>query len=338
MHSINLFTQEDRLKYCIPRAGERKIGETVVLPEGMNWTSWLDNQRAPFVILGVPEDIGVRANQGIGGARTAWEAFLRAFLNVQDNQFLNGKQIILLGNVNLESVFRHSSADTPVDTLRSQVAQIDDILAPIIEAIVNARKIPIVIGGGHNNAFPLLKGLSKALGQAVNAVNLDAHADFRALEGRHSGNGFSYAYHQGYLKKYFALGLHQAYNNAEIIAQFSANKDLNTIWFEEIFQHQSISFGEAVAAAINHVNDQYFGVELDVDCIEDTLSSAQSPLGISMQDAVRFLHHTAQKRKAAYLHLTEAAAVRDDGLQNPFVGKLLSYLVQVFVKEKKFYN
>jgi formiminoglutamase len=39
----------------------------------------------------------------------------------------------------------------------------------------------------------------------VNAINFDAHSDFRILEGRHSGNGFSYAYEEGFLKKYFIL-------------------------------------------------------------------------------------------------------------------------------------
>jgi formiminoglutamase len=39
----------------------------------------------------------------------------------------------------------------------------------------------------------------------VNAINFDAHSDFRILEGRHSGNGFSYAYEEAFLKKYFIL-------------------------------------------------------------------------------------------------------------------------------------
>nr|WP_308225039.1 hypothetical protein [Flavobacterium sp. J372] len=31
------------------------------------------------------------------------------------------------------------------------------------------------------------------------------------LEGRHSGNGFSYAYEEGFLRKYFIFGLHENY-------------------------------------------------------------------------------------------------------------------------------
>jgi arginase family enzyme len=41
--------------------------------------------------------------------------------------------------------------------------------------------------------------------KTINAINFDAHSDFRILEGRHSGNGFSYAYEEGFLKKYFVL-------------------------------------------------------------------------------------------------------------------------------------
>nr|WP_233167177.1 arginase family protein [Pedobacter sp. ASV2] len=33
---------------------------------------------------------------------------------------------------------------------------------PIIEKIVAAGKVPIVIGGGHNNAYPIIKGSSLA--------------------------------------------------------------------------------------------------------------------------------------------------------------------------------
>lgn len=60
--------------------------------------------------------------------------------------------------------------------------------------IVSAGVVPIVIGGGHNNSYGMLRGSSKGLNSQVNAINIDPHADFRELEGRHSGNGFSYAF------------------------------------------------------------------------------------------------------------------------------------------------
>lgn len=335
MQSVHLFQKEDLAQYCIPREGEVKIGQTILLPENSNWKSWLANQKAQFVLLGIPEDIGVRANGGIGGAQTAWESFLKAFLNIQDNTFLKGKHMILLGTVAVQELMERYTPDATPAMLREGVAALDELLYPVIEAIVSARKIPVLIGGGHNNAYPLLKGLSMAKNEAVNVINLDAHADFRAQEGRHSGNGFSYAYTEGYLKKYAALGLHQAYNNSAIIDQFAANPDLKAIWFESIYLQQELNFKQGLQQALAHVKAQFFGVELDLDCIADTLSSAQSPLGFSRSEAWQYVFECAGQSKAAYLHLTEAVAVRADGAQYPMTGKLLSYLVQAFVKGKQ---
>lgn len=335
MQSVQLFQKEDLAHYCHPRDGEIKIGQTILLPENRDWKSWLANQKAQFVLLGIPEDIGVRANGGIGGAQTAWESFLKAFLNIQDNTFLKGKHMVLLGTVAVQELMEQYTPDATAAALREGVAALDELLYPVVEAIVSARKIPVLIGGGHNNAYPLLKGLSMAKNEAVNAINLDAHADFRAQEGRHSGNGFSYAYNESYLKKYAALGLHQAYNNTAIIDQFATNPDLKAVWFESIYLQQALTFKQGLEQALMHVKEQFFGVELDLDCIADTLSSAQSPLGFSRTEAWQYVFECASQPKVAYLHLTEGVAVRADGAQYPMTGKLLSYLVQAFVKGKQ---
>lgn len=335
MNAVNLFTTGLIDEYCSARAGETKVGQKIVLPESSDWPVWLADQKAGFVILGVPEDIGVRANGGLGGAATAWDGFLKAFLNIQDNEFFNSEDIVLLGTLDTGALMEKYTPDASAATLREGTTALDELLWPVVEAIVGAGKVPILIGGGHNNAYPLLKGLSLATGQAVNVINLDAHADFRALEGRHSGNGFSYAYAGGFLKKYSALGLHHAYNNADIVREFTGNADLKAIWFEEIYLQQRIGFAAALQKSIEHVQEQYFGVELDLDCIQDTLSSAQSPFGFSRAEAWQYVFACGRRARSRYLHLTEAVTVRADGLQYPMTGKLLSYLVQAFVKGKK---
>ena len=58
----------------------------------------------------------------------------------------------------------------------------------------------------------------------INILNIDAHADFRPLEGRHSGNGFSYAFREGFIKKYYAYGLHENYISNYFLKQTNANK------------------------------------------------------------------------------------------------------------------
>jgi len=109
--------------------------------------------------------------------------------------------------------------------LNELVEKIDKEVVHIVSTIVKAGKIPIVIGGGHNNSYGNIKGSALGKGKPINAINFDAHSDFRILEGRHSGNGFSYAYEQGFLKKYFIFGLHENYTSKNVLDILKKKED-----------------------------------------------------------------------------------------------------------------
>ena len=56
----------------------------------------------------------------------------------------------------------------------------------------------------------------------MDVVNLDPHADCRNVaEGRHSGNGFSTAFGEGLIRKYFLCGYHNRYNSQACNQAFS---------------------------------------------------------------------------------------------------------------------
>jgi len=331
MPELRIYAQADLAPLIAVREGETKLGEriglAVSLQEGLR-------SSAPFVILGLPEDIGVRANGGIGGAATAWPAFLKSFLNIQETAVLSGQDFLLLGALDFTGWMQECMhAEGPA--LRDMTSRIDEAVYPLIREIVGAGKIPLVIGGGHNNAYPLLKGASLALRKPLHAVNLDAHSDFRRREGRHSGNGFRYAYEDGFLKKYALLGLHEAYNGAAIVAELKGNPDLLPLFWDDIFMRKRISWEKALAAALDFVGEDSFGTELDADCIERALSSAATPAGIAVQAALDYLYQCGRSHRSIYLHLPEGVAERSDGQQDIFTGKLLSYLVQAFAKGVK---
>lgn len=328
MFSFSTFSKQDVRRFLSVREGETHIGQAI---HGFNDLQTFSHPEVRFVLIGLPEDVGIRANRGIGGAQTTWEPFLKSFLNIQDTNFLKGNQFLLYGQLQPETPDT-TTTEEPLEELRKKTQELDDLVFPLIQKIVSAGKIPVVIGGGHNNAFPILKGASLALHQAMNALNIDAHADFRALEGRHSGNSFSYAFQEGYLKRYFALGLHEAYNSKEMMNSIAAHSDIKYCFYEDIFLRGKINWEAAVESAINHVSHSKFGVEMDTDCIENVLSSAQTPVGISAREAMKVLYLAGRNPNAACLHIPETVFHRADGLENPMAGKLLSYLVQAFTK------
>lgn len=342
------YHKQDILSLTHVRRFETKLGERLqVLANQNDIEQSLQLSNAKFVIIGIPEDIGVKANYGTGGTDTAWVPFLSSFLNIQSNDFIEGSNILLLGHFDFSEVARlietnAHNYDEKVIAYRHAVNQVDEAVEPLIKLIVQSNKIPIVIGGGHNNAYPLIKGAAKALyksGQiplaSINCINLDAHADFRPLEGRHSGNAFSYAEEDGYLQKYCVIGIHENYLTQNIWMDIVNNPFIDFITYEDIFIHEKRDFLQAIAHATTFTEDTYTGLEIDMDCVQNTLSSAVSPSGVDPVHARQFVSYAAADSKTAYLHICEGASHLTDGRSSETTGKLISYLVSDFLKAKE---
>lgn len=335
--SLHLYSKEELLQFCRRREGELKLGETVQAAEE-DWREYLKSSEAKYVLLGVPEDIGVRANHGRPGAHTAWKPALESFLSQQDNPFLQGKQILVLGELKVSDLMHSAEGlsfrnPDELRLLRELVSQIDTRLSGVIQAIVGSGKIPIVIGGGHNNAFGNLKGASEALKRKINCINCDPHLDFRALEGRHSGNGFSYAYREGFLDKYAVLCMHEQYNNRAILEQFrSEPQRLYYNSYEDVFIGAKYSFEEAIQRCLSFLGEGPIGLELDLDAITNVPSSAKTSSGLSPLEARQFVHRAAQHKNIVYVHLAEAAPVLSHIKADNKTGKLIAYLISDFIK------
>lgn len=319
-------------RLTVVRNGEKKLGQVAdAVRGGENWQAALDRSSAPFTLIGIPEDIGVRANGGVGGAHTAWLAVLKSLLNVQSTLQVSGAEILLLGAFDFDVLMKHSHGLGAAE-LRPLVEEVDAVVAPVIEAVVRAGKVPLVVGGGHNNALPILRGAATASGHPLAAINVDAHSDCRPAEGRHSGNPFRYAMDEGILARYAALGLHEAYNGASVVEDLSGDPRVQMHFFEDIFLREKYSWDAAVDFALEHVAGFSTGVDLDMDCITGALSSAVTPAGLPAMEARRTLYRLARVADVAYLHLPEGAARLADGRTSALTGKLIATLILDFIR------
>jgi len=213
-----------------------------------------------------------------------------------------------------------------LEKLGELVTQIDHLVANVIEKIVACGKVPIVIGGGHNNSFGNLKGTSKGLGKAINCINFDAHTDFRALEHRHSGNGFSYAKENGFLNKYSIFGLHRNYTSQAVFDTMAkASSTIQFSFFEDISVKNISNFTEALQEAETFCTQEHFGLEIDMDAIANMGSSAMTPSGFTLEECRRFLQYFSANNNCAYIHICEGAPNRE--LFPGQVAKAIAYLV-----------
>jgi formiminoglutamase len=135
------------------------------------------------VLLGFPQDEGVRRNGGRVGAAEAprevrrWLDRLGCWHPDSGADLQQGPPLDL-GDIDVRGTLEASQ----------------EALAEVVALVLAAGAVPIVLGGGHETAFGHYLGYVRA-GRAVSILNVDAHLDVRPLidgEG-HSGSPFRQA-------------------------------------------------------------------------------------------------------------------------------------------------
>ena len=341
MENIILLSQNELAKITNHRSGEVKFGEKIItVPKDADIVEFIANSEAKFVLFGIPEDIGVKANLGRVGAASAYDSALKSLANIQHNKFCKGSNLLVLGKLDVSKQLEKAhTLDANNKEHRKElfklVEQLDIEVSHIVHQICNAGKIPIIVGGGHNNAYGNIKGLALAKGKPVNVINFDAHTDFRILEGRHSGNGFSYAFEDGFLKKYFVFGLHENFVSKSV---FNTLKELTSrvkyVTYEEVDVKREKNFETELENALNFIKNEPFGVELDLDAIPNIPSSAMTLSGFSVDKARHFVYYFGKNQNASYFHICEGAPELDDSKNNHLTGKLIASLITDFMKAK----
>ena len=331
MEGIKLYNFKDVEKFIKSRDGETKFGERVQFIEELEKLSTFD---AKYVLFGIPEDIGVRGNIGKSGASGAWKCCLNSLLNIQANQYTKPEKVILLGEVDCGEAMNKASNIDPADPnyhvkLGDLISQLDEVVSGIVAKIISAGKIPIIIGGGHNNAYGNIKGASEALKKPLNVLNIDAHSDLRKTDYRHSGNGFSYARKENLLGKYRIFGLHQNYTPEYIFNQMNQSANDGYRLFEHLILMPSEKIVQSFREEMEFVSHDDFGLELDCDAIKGFPSSAQTPSGFAINMIRNFIRIASEEEHVKYLHICEAAPAKDT--ENK-VGKALSYFITDFIR------
>ena len=342
MENIIRFTEADLLKYTTQRSGEIKFGERVqIVPKDDAVFEAIKASTAEFVLLGIPEDIGIRANNGRPGAALAWESAVSTIVNLQHNKFCKGGRLLILGKIDVAD--SQKLAETIDHTTREGrrelsvlVDKIDKDVSYIICQIVKAGKIPIIIGGGQNNAYGNIKGASLAKGKPVSAINYDPYPDFRILDKRHSTNGFIYAFEEGFLKNYFIFGLFENYASKgvmETIKKYTDRIRYNT--YEQIAVRKEKHFSEEMALAVGFIGDDAFGLEIDLEALPNVGGNIMTNTGFSIEKARQFVHYFGESKNVAYLHISEGAPRLGDEKNPQLTGRLIAHLVTDFMKAKK---
>lgn len=337
---LKTYTAQEIDTLLKPRKPGVKIGEKmkfIFSPE--NLEAQLLQSKSKFVLLGVPEDAGVSGNYGVPGSRHAWPFALKALLNMQSNDFCKAGKLLLLGYLNFETELdeldrlKGKEAEY-IEKSRALTSEIDKELTFYIQLIVASGKKPIIIGGGHNNCYGIIKGCALALNNPINVLNVDAHTDLRPIEGRHSGNGFTYAYKEGFLGNYFVFGLHENYLSNDMLKMIEAQKPrIKYMTFEEVKLKSIENQSNYLKKIKDFVDIDAFGLEIDCDAIANIPSSAMTPTGLTVEEVRKIIYTIQSHKNATYLHICEAAPDINNEREQVQTGKLIAYLITDFIRK-----
>lgn len=339
MERLKRFTFDDLSQILHQTKGEIKLGERVQLissPE--NWVEELKNSSAKYVLLGIPEDIGVRANTGKSGARSIWQHTLNNLLNLQHNRFCKGYSLLVLGYLDVSAELNVASDLDSTDkdqrkTYYKLVEQIDKEVSHLVFTILKANKIPVIIGGGQNNSYGAIKGAALSIGKPINAVNFDAFSHFTITEGRHSGNSFSYAFEEGFLQNYFIFGLHENYTSKAVLSNIKKKADrvkYNT--YEQLLVRCEKDFFTEIDLALQFIQNGGYGIDVDLDAMTILSSNNLFSSGFKAHELRQFVSAMASKKQVKYFHISEGSSSVAEFSNFDQVGKLIALLITDFIK------
>lgn len=339
MERLTFVSDEVISAQLIKREGEIRFGQVCQVPQNEHeFNEILQKQDIKYIIIGIPEDIGIRANYGRPGAESAWRYFLPAILNVQSHRLHTGHNIAIGGSINLNDLMAASShlsprKDSDLEKLRQLTSEIDSIVAEMAEIVASHGKILIAIGGGHNNAYPIIKGFSNALSRSLAVMNIDMHADLRAMEGRHSGNAFSYAIHEQLIKYYHIFGLQTEFNNEFIIQSIENSEVITFTSYDDLLSVKRSEWLIMMDRALENFSIEPCGLEIDLDAVTGFPASAFNPCGFSPEMMRSLIKKAASLLQIKYLHLSEAAPeLASTPIEKMASGKFLAQIVLDVIK------
>ncbi|MCL5995740.1 MAG: formimidoylglutamase [Chloroflexi bacterium] len=224
-------------------------------------------ERADVVILGCPQDEGVRRNGGRVGAAAA-PAQIRRWLYRLTVHGMRNVSVIDLG-------------DTPIQLSLEDTHALHQ---QVVAQVIHDGKRLIVLGGGNDIAYPDCAGLVQAAGDVL-ALNIDAHFDVRADVPRNSGTPYRQLIEAGLLNpaQFYEVG-YQPYYNSPVYEQYLHEKGAHLISMPEL-RVAGIAGTIGNILAQQRVPYVFWGFDLDVVRAADAPGvSAPNPMGLSGEE------------------------------------------------------
>ena len=250
---------------------------------------------ADIVILGCPQDDGVRRLGGREGTDLAPDAIRAQFY--RQRTFNIRKHIFDLGNINLGASLEETH-DTQLE---------------VVKRILKDGKRLIILGGGNDISYPDGRAMAEVYGaEWWLGINIDSHLDVRADEQRNSGTAYRQLLEEKHLLPtyFFEVGF-QTHFCSPTYYKYIRDLGVHRISLELLRSRSEadLELKETIKNKfINHSAslNTFFGFDMDAVRMSDAPgTSAPSPLGLKASEFIQLVKYAASLANTRIVEFSE---------------------------------
>jgi len=294
-HIFEQTTRPDpELFYTRKDRNDPRLGEVVCREES-------DYESADIVILGCPQDEGVRRNDGRVGVAAAPDAIRRQFYKLTTLNLR--RRVFDLGNVNIGGTLEETH----------------DTHAAIAAQVLRDGKRLIVLGGGNDISYPDGCAMAEVFGpEWWIGVNVDSHLDVRLADERNSGTPYRQLLDEGrMLPNYFYEVAYQSHFCSPVYYNFIRDLGVHRISLELLRSREEADeeLKENIRQSfIGHSASlsTFFGFDMDsVRSADAPGTSAPSPPGLRAGEFITLVKYAASLANTKIIEFSEVNPTYD---------------------------
>ena len=266
-----------------------RLGEIVLTEEK-------DFDQAEIVILGSPQDEGVRRNNGRPGAAKAPDLIRKEFYKFPAQGNLLNKKVFDIGNI---------STSATLEEIHSSQKE-------VVKELIGGGKTLIVLGGGNDISYPDCSAVSEISGENLLAFNIDSHFDVRESSERNSGTPYRQLLEEECIKpENFLQIANKPYTNSDYYKKYLDEKGV-LIYTLDLLRESGVRKLLNTILQTKNGYTVFWGFDMDSVRAGDAPGvSASYPAGLTAEEACDIASIAGENKDSKIFEISEVNPIYD---------------------------
>lgn len=287
-------------------------------------------------LVGLPDDLGVKLNNGRPGAAEGPTAFRTALARYGTAWDAESELVLDVPVFDAGDVMPAPGDDA---------AALHRTHARVTEALLEvhaAGMVPVCIGGGHDLTFPTVRALAQAQGHiagALGGINVDAHLDVRETVG--SGMPFRALIEGGFVdpRKFTVVGAGLFANTREH-HEWLTSRGARVLGVEGVMEY-GVSETDTFTRTMRRApigSSQRLGVgfvSIDMDSLDASFApgvSAMNPMGLTVRQVEQIAREAGEHTAVQHFDLMELSPPHDKPAGAGMTARIAALLFLSFIR------